>query len=114
MGWAVRALPGALLYFLPLPGWILDSGICLRSFPHHSVALDWRPFLWGQRLIAKTLRVLTRHFVRGKSALLFQVTHRRLVFTAFLFARGHGRQDCDWDPYSIHRVRPHRADAGIV
>src|SRR5262245_35887597 len=86
--WVVVLVPGALLYFLPVPG--LDSAqrLLLAIFAATIVALVARPVPMGVSVVvAMTLLVFTRTMPAEKVLSGFSNPTVWLVFTAFLFAR---------------------------
>ena len=86
--WAIVLVPGALLYFLPVPG--LDSAQrhLLAIFAATIVALVARPVPMGVSVvIAMTLLVLTGTLPSANVLSGFSNPTVWLVFTAFLFAR---------------------------
>src|SRR6266404_7029888 len=86
--WAVVLVPGALLYFLPLPGLDPAQRHLLAIFAATIVALVARPVPMGVSVvIAMTLLVLTRTLPAEKVLSGFSNPTVWLVFTAFLFAR---------------------------
>src|SRR5262249_31725115 len=86
--WVAVLVPGALLYFLPVPG--LDAGQrhLLAIFAATIISLVARPMPMGVSVIlAMTLLVLTRTLPPAKVLSGFSNQTVWLVFTAFLFAR---------------------------
>ena len=86
--WAVVLVPGALLYFLPVPGLDPAQRHLLAIFAATIVSLVSRPVPMGVSVvIAMTLLVLTRTLPAEKVLSGFSNPTVWLVFTAFLFAR---------------------------
>ncbi|MDQ2975062.1 MAG: anion permease, partial [Acidobacteriota bacterium] len=81
-------VPGALLYFLPVPGLDPAQRHLLAIFAATIVSLVARPVPMGVSVvIAMTLLVLTRTLPAEKVLSGFSNPTVWLVFTAFLFAR---------------------------
>ncbi len=86
--WAAVLVPGALLYFLPLPGLGVGQRHLLAIFAATIISLVVRPLPMGVSVvIAMTLLVLTRTLPPAKVLSGFSNQTVWLVFTAFLFAR---------------------------
>lgn len=86
--WAVVLIPGALLYFLPLPGLNASQSQLLGVFLATIIALVAQPVPMGVSVvIAMTLLALTRTLPPAKILSGFSNLTIWLVFTAFLFAR---------------------------
>jgi DASS family divalent anion:Na+ symporter len=88
MRWAVVLIPGALLYFFPLPGLNAMQSQLLGVFVATIIALVAQPVPMGVSVvIAMTVLALTRTLPPAKILSGFSNLTIWLVFTAFLFAR---------------------------
>ncbi len=86
--WGAVLVPGALLYFLPLPGFDAGQRHLLAIFAATIISLVARPVPMGVCVVvAMTLLVLTGTLPAAKVLSGFSNTTVWLVFTAFLFAR---------------------------
>jgi DASS family divalent anion:Na+ symporter len=86
--WAIILIPGALLYFFPLPGLNALQGQLLGVFVATIIALVVQPVPMGVSiLVAMTLLALTRTLPPAKILSGFSNVTVWLIFTAFLFAR---------------------------
>ncbi|MGH9839246.1 MAG: DASS family sodium-coupled anion symporter [Blastocatellia bacterium] len=86
--WAAVLVPGALLYFLPVPGLDAAQRHLLAIFAATIISLVARPVPMGISVVlAMTVLVLTRTLAPAKVLSGFSNTTVWLVFTAFLFAR---------------------------
>ena len=86
--WAVVLIPGALLYFFPLPGLNAGQSQLLGIFVATIIALVAQPMPMGVSvLIAMTVLALTRTLPPAKILSGFSNVTVWLIFTAFLFAR---------------------------
>ena len=86
--WAVVCIPGALLFFLPLPGLNQQQSRLLAVFLATIVALVAQPVRMGVSVIvAMTLLALTNTLPPAKVLSGFANVTVWLIFTAFLFAR---------------------------
>jgi divalent anion:Na+ symporter, DASS family len=86
--WAVVLIPGALLFFFPLPGLNQVQSHLLGIFVATIIALVAQPVPMGVSVvIAMTLLALTRTLPPAKVLSGFSNVTVWLIFTAFLFAR---------------------------
>jgi divalent anion:Na+ symporter, DASS family len=86
--WAEVLIPGALIYFFPLPGLSAMQSQLLGIFVATIIALVAQPVPMGVSVvIAMTLLALTRTLPPAKVLSGFSNLTIWLVFTAFLFAR---------------------------
>ena len=86
--WALVLIPGATLYFVPLPGLNPTQSHLLGIFGGTIIALVAQPMPMGVSvLIAMTLLALTGTLPPGKVLSGFSNVTVWLIFTAFLFAR---------------------------
>jgi len=86
--WAVVLFPGALLFFVPLPGLNATQSHLLGIFVATIIALVAQPVPMGVSvLIAMTLLALTGTLPPAKVLSGFSNVTVWLIFTAFLFAR---------------------------
>lgn len=86
--WAVVLIPGALLFFVPLPGLNAAQSHLLGIFVATIIALVAQPVPMGVSVvIAMTLLALTRTLPPAKVLSGFSNVTVWLIFTAFLFAR---------------------------
>jgi DASS family divalent anion:Na+ symporter len=86
--WAVVLIPGALLFFLPLPGLNAIQSHLLGIFVATIIALVAQPVPMGVSvLVAMTVLALTRTLPPAKVLSGFSNITVWLIFTAFLFAR---------------------------
>jgi DASS family divalent anion:Na+ symporter len=86
--WAVVLIPGALLFFVPLPGLNQAQSHLLGIFVATIIALVAQPVPMGVSvLIAMTLLALTHTLPPAKVLSGFSNVTVWLIFTAFLFAR---------------------------
>jgi divalent anion:Na+ symporter, DASS family len=89
--WGVVLTAGALLYFLPLPGFIAQQRQLLAVFIATILALVVRPAPMGVSvLIAMTLLALTGTVPANRVLLGFSNQTVWLIFSAYLFARAIG------------------------
>ncbi len=86
--WAIVLIPGALLYFFPLPGLNAPQAHLLGMFVATIIALVAQPVPMGVSvLIVMTILALTRTLPPAKVLSGFSNVTVWLIFTAFLFAR---------------------------
>src|SRR5947209_6567477 len=86
--WAVVCIPGALLFFLPLPGLNQQQSRLLAVFLATIIALVAQPVRMGVSvLVAMTLLAVTQTLPPAKVLSGFANVTVWLIFTAFLFAR---------------------------
>src|SRR3981189_127059 len=86
--WAVVLLPGAVLYFFPLPGLSSAQAHVLGIFAATIIALVAQPVRMGVSvLLAMTLLALTGTLPPQKVLSGFANVTIWLVFTAFLFSK---------------------------
>jgi len=86
--WTVVLIPGALLFFVPLPGLNAAQSHLLGIFAATIIALVAQPVPMGVSvLIAMTLLALTRTLPPANVLSGFSNVTVWLIFTAFLFAR---------------------------
>jgi divalent anion:Na+ symporter, DASS family len=86
--WAVVLIPGALLFFVPLPGLNAVQSHLLGIFVATIIALVAQPVPMGVSVvIAMTLLALTHTLPPAKVLSGFSNVTVWLIFTAFLFAR---------------------------
>ena len=86
--WAAVLIPGALLYFLPIPGLNHDQRRLVGIFAATIIALVAQPVRMGASvLVAMTLLALTGTLPPAKVLSGFSNLTIWLVFTAFLFAK---------------------------
>jgi DASS family divalent anion:Na+ symporter len=86
--WAAVLIPGAILYFLPLPGMNSAQSHLLAVFAATIVALVAQPVPMGVSVVvAMTLLALTRTLPPAQVLSGFSNLTVWLVFTAFLFSR---------------------------
>jgi DASS family divalent anion:Na+ symporter len=86
--WAAVLVPGALLYFLPVPGLNAGQRHLLAVFAATIIALVARPVAMGVSVVvAMTALALSGTLPPAKVLSGFSNTTVWLVFTAFLFAR---------------------------
>jgi DASS family divalent anion:Na+ symporter len=86
--WAVVLIPGALLYFLPLPGLNAAQAHVLGVFVATIIALVAQPVRMGVSvLLAMTLLAVTGALTPARVLSGFSNVTVWLVFTAFLFSR---------------------------
>src|SRR5450432_2258572 len=86
--WALVLIPGALLFFFPLPGLDQQQSRLFGIFLATIVALVAQPVRMGVSVVvAMTLLALTRTLPPAKVLSGFANVTVWLVFTAFLFAR---------------------------
>ncbi len=86
--WAVVLIPGALLYFFPLPGLNPTQSHLLAVFLATIIALVAQPVPMGVSVVvAMTLLALTGTLTPAKTLSGFSNVTVWLIFTAFLFAR---------------------------
>lgn len=86
--WAAVLVPGALLYFLPLPRLDAAQRHLLAVFAATIISLVARPVPMGVSVVvAMTVLALTRTLTPAKVLSGFSNATVWLVFTAFLFAR---------------------------
>ena len=86
--WAVVLIPGALLYFLPVPALDADQRHLLAFFAATIIALVARPVPMGVSvLVAMTALVLTGTLPVANTLAGFSDPTVWLIFTAFLFSR---------------------------
>ena len=88
MRWLVVLLPGAVVYFLPVPGLNAAQSHLLGIFVATIIALVSQPVPMGVSVvIAMTLLALTRTLPPAEVLSGFSNVTLWLIFTAFLFAR---------------------------
>jgi len=86
--WAAVLLPGALLFFFPIPGLTRDQGRLTAVFAATIIALVAQPIRMGASVVvAMTVLALTRTLPPAKVLSGFSNLTVWLIFTAFLFAR---------------------------
>lgn len=86
--WAAVLVPGALLYFFPLPGLNAPQSHLLAVFVATIIALVAQPVPMGVSVVvAMTVLALTRTLPPAKILSGFSNVTVWLIFTAFLFAR---------------------------